>query len=69
MKNNSKNIKAIIFTIALVVLPFAVQVVSAQVGPPPIPVTPPTGVPIDGGIALLLAGLGGYAYKKFKGEK
>lgn len=69
MKNNTKNIKLIVLTLALIILPFAVQVAVAQgapAGPPP----PVPGVPIDGGITLLLAGLGAYGAKKlFKKEE
>jgi hypothetical protein len=44
--------------------PFAMTVLFAQPGPPPPPVPPP-GVPIDGGILLLLSGLAAYGTKKF----
>lgn len=36
----------------------------AQPAPPPPPPPPPAGIPIDGGLALLLAGLGAYGAKK-----
>jgi len=56
-------------TLALMILPFAIQVVQAQTAPAGPPPAPP-GVPIDGGIALLLAGLGAYGAKKlFKKEE
>ncbi|MCB0510436.1 MAG: hypothetical protein KDC82_06700 [Bacteroidetes bacterium] len=54
----------IVLTALLLLSPFAVQIVFAQPGPPP-PPPPPPGVPIDGGILLLLGGLGAYAAKKF----
>lgn len=69
MKMNTKNIKIALFTIALFLIPIASQVLLAQ-APPPGPPPPPPGVPIDGGIALLLAGLGAYGAKKmFKKEE
>ncbi|MFN8310447.1 MAG: hypothetical protein U0T73_10835 [Chitinophagales bacterium] len=48
----------------------AVAVASAQIiPPPPPPPPPPPGVPLDGGVLLMLAGSLGYgAWKKFKGE-
>lgn len=56
-------------TLALMILPFAIQVAQAQGAPAGPPPSPP-GVPIDGGIALLLAGLGAYGAKKlFKKEE
>lgn len=42
--------------------------VTAQIPPAGGPV-PPDGIPIDGGLGLLLAGMAGYAYKKFKKSK
>lgn len=47
-----------------------VLAVTAQVPPPGSGGTlPPDGIPIDGGLGLLLAGMAGYAYKKFKKDK
>lgn len=44
----------------------AVTVASAQVVPPPIPPPPPPGLPIDGGIALLISAGIAYGYKKLR---
>lgn len=52
--NSSKNTKITIF--ATVVLATLVSIASAQPPPPP-PPPPPTGVPLDGGILALLAGI------------
>ena len=52
--NSSKNTKITLF--ATVVLATLVSIVSAQPPPPP-PPPPPTGVPLDGGILALLAGI------------
>lgn len=57
------NKKIIISTIIILV---CVLAVSAQVPPPGGQNIPPDGIPIDGGLGLLLAGMAGYAYKKFK---
>ena len=56
-------------TVALLVLPFAAQVIFAQPPPPPPPPPPPAVVPLDGGLTLLLAGLGAYGVKKIFGKK
>ncbi|MEZ4978418.1 MAG: hypothetical protein R2772_03895 [Chitinophagales bacterium] len=69
MKKIFKSYKIqMLLTALLLIAPFAVQVVFAQPGPPP-PPPPPPGVPIDGGILLLLGGLGAYAAKKFASKK
>ena len=69
MKNTNKNIIIIAVIFALVFMPFAAQVLMAQTPPAGPPPAPP-GVPIDGGITLLLAGLGAYGAKKlFKKEE
>lgn len=62
----SKNINWIkLFALTvLLVAPFAVSIVFAQPAPPP-PPPPPVGIPIDGGIALLLGGLAAYGTKKY----
>ena len=62
-----KNIhwKYIAFTLALIVLPFAATVLMAQPPPPPPPAPAPSAIPLDGGISLLLAGLGAYGIKKY----
>ena len=52
--NSSKNTKITLF--ATVVLATLVSIASAQPPPPP-PPPPPTGVPLDGGILALLAGI------------
>ena len=52
--NSSINTKKTIF--ATVVLATLVSIASAQPPPPP-PPPPPTGVPLDGGILALLAGI------------
>ena len=52
--NSSKNTKITIF--ATVVLATLVSIASAQPPPPP-PPPPPAGVPLDGGILALLAGV------------
>lgn len=68
MKNIQK-IKIVVITLALLILPFAIVSLQAQGGPAGPPPAPP-GVPIDGGITLLLAGLGAYGAKKlFKKEE
>lgn len=69
MKNlNQLNWRYLVLTIALLVLPFAAQVIFAQPPPPPPPPPPPAGVPLDGGLTLLLAGLGAYGLKKILGK-
>ena len=60
----NKYLKAILMLV-LIVSPFAYSIVFAQPGPPPPPPPPPPGVPIDGGISLLLAGLAAYGTKKY----
>lgn len=52
--NSSINTKITLF--ATVVLATLVSIASAQPPPPP-PPPPPTGVPLDGGILALLAGI------------
>ncbi|WP_288954696.1 PID-CTERM protein-sorting domain-containing protein [uncultured Polaribacter sp.] len=42
------------------------SVMSSQVVPPPVPPPPPPGLPIDGGIALLLFSGILYGYRKLK---
>ena len=61
-----KNIKWLKFVVLAIVLasPIAVSFVFAQPAPPP-PPPPPAGIPIDGGIALLLGGLAAYGAKKY----
>lgn len=62
-----KNINWLKFLVLAIVLasPIAVSLVFAQPAPPPPPPPPPAGVPIDGGIALLLGGLTAYGAKKY----
>lgn len=60
---NNNWIKFFALTV-LLIAPFAVSFVFAQPAPPP-PPPPPVGVPIDGGIALLLGGLAAYGAKKY----
>ena len=50
--------------ILLVIFPFIFDGLLAQPLPPPPPPSPPDGIPIDGGLAILLAGLGAYGAKK-----
>lgn len=64
--NFTKYLKLLVLTI-LLIAPFAMNVAFAQPGPPPPPVPPP-GVPIDGGIVLLLSGLAAYGAKKIYGK-
>lgn len=52
--NSSKNTKITIFV--TIVLATLVSITSAQPPPPP-PPPPPAGVPLDGGILALLAGI------------
>lgn len=64
MKNlNSKSILRYVLLTIVFVSPIVMSAVFAQPGPPPPPVPPP-GVPIDGGILLLLSGLAAYGAKK-----
>lgn len=63
-KDINKNLKWALF-IVLLIVPVAFNVLYAQPGPPPPPAPPPPGVPIDGGIALLLSGLAAYGAKKY----
>ena len=53
----------VLLTIVLL-SPILITTLFAQPGPPP-PPPPPVGVPIDGGILLLLSGLAAYGAKKF----
>lgn len=53
-----------IFTLILFLV--ICSAIIAQVPPPGGSNLPPDGIPIDGGLGLLLAGLAGYAYKKFR---
>ena len=53
----------------LLITPLAITIVSAQPPPPPPPPPPPAGVPLDGGITLLLGGLAAYGAKKIWGNK
>lgn len=53
----------LLLVVVLMSAPFAISVLFAQPGPPP-PPPPPVGVPIDGGILLLLSGLAAYGAKK-----
>ena len=55
--------KIIILTLITVVI---ASFTFAQIPPPGNGGSPPAGIPLDGGLGLLLAGLVGYAYKKFK---
>lgn len=55
--------KLIILSISILCL-IAPVVLFAQPAPPP-PPPPPAGIPIDGGIALLLSGLAAYGAKKY----
>lgn len=59
--------KKIIITTLIILVTIAA--VTAQIPPPGNGGTPPDGIPIDGGLGLLLAGMAGYAYKKFKKSK
>lgn len=54
----------IIFFLSLFVLAI-VTVSNAQVPPPGGSNLPPDGIPIDGGLGILLAGLIAYSYKKY----
>lgn len=67
IKYMSKLIIAI--SIILLVLPFLTDGLMAQPAPPPPPPPPPAGIPIDGGLALLLAGLGAYGVRKIWNKK
>ena len=60
------NKKIITLTIIAVI---AVSFSYAQIPPPGSGGLPPDGIPLDGGLGLLLAGLIGYAYKQFKSKK
>ena len=51
--------------LTLCVLLLASIALIAQVPPPGGQNLPPDGIPIDGGLGLLIAGLIGYAYKRF----
>lgn len=64
----TKNKVQLLLTVLLIMSPIAIQIVMAQPGPPP-PPPPPPSVPLDGGILLLLGGLGAYAGKKYFGKK
>ena len=55
--------------LTLSILLLASMALIAQVPPPGGSGLPPDGIPIDGGLCLLLAGMVGYAYKKFKSAK
>lgn len=61
-----KNINWLKFLVLAIVVasPIAVSMVFAQPAPPP-PPPPPAGIPIDGGISLLLGGLAAYGAKKY----
>lgn len=56
-------LKFLILTV-LLIAPFTLSYVFAQPAPPP-PPPPPLGIPIDGGIAILLSGLAAYGAKKY----
>jgi len=60
---NTNLFKFIILSV-LLIAPFTLSYVFAQPAPPP-PPPPPLGVPIDGGIAILLSGLAAYGAKKY----
>tara|TARA_Y100000385_G_scaffold236486_1_gene250609 strand:- start:317 stop:523 length:207 start_codon:yes stop_codon:yes gene_type:complete len=60
---NKNLLKFVVFTL-LFVAPFTLSYVFAQPAPPP-PPPPPVGIPIDGGIAILLSGLAAYGAKKY----
>lgn len=65
MKNNKRtNWIYLALTIALLVVPFAAQVLMAQPPPPPPPPPPPAVVPL-GGLGLLIAGLAAYGAKRY----
>jgi len=64
----NKTYRVLLLTI-LLIAPLAVSMVFAQPGPPPPPPPPPPGVPLDGGITLLLGGLAAYGAKKIWGNK
>ena len=51
----------------VLISPIILNVAFAQVAPPP-PPPPPAGVPIEGGLFLLLSGLAAYGAKKVYGK-
>lgn len=63
-----KNKKTIFLVVTLFVLPLFTNIVFSQALPPPVPPTPPTGVPF-GAVEFLLSALGIYAAKKMRREK
>ncbi len=65
---NFKLISKKILLTLLFLGPIAITVIFAQPPPPPPPPPPPAGVPIDGGVAILLAGLGLYGAKKYRDQ-
>ena len=67
MKNNSKYIKFTFLLMFLMIIPMSINFTFGQTLPPPPP--PQPGVPIDGGLTLLLAGLGAYGAKKIFTKK
>jgi hypothetical protein len=65
--SRNKNLLKFVILTVLLVAPFTLSYVFAQPTPPP-PPPPPVGVPIDGGIAILLGGLAAYGAKKYLGK-
>ena len=57
----------IIMATLVLISPIILNVAFAQVAPPP-PPPPPAGVPIEGGLFLLLSGLAAYGAKKVYGK-
>lgn len=60
--------KLLLLSITTLVMTLITNMVFSQALPPPLPPPAPTGVPF-GAVEYLLAGLGVYAYKKFKNSK
>lgn len=65
---SNKFFKVLVLTL-MFIAPLAINIVFAQPGPPPPPPPPPAGVPLDGGVILLLSGLAAYGAKKFWGKE
>ena len=59
-----KTLKIILLS-AVVLAPL---LIFAQPPPPPPPPPAPAGVPLDGGILLLLSGLAAYGFKKLRNQ-
>lgn len=63
---DSRKVVFVTYIITAVLLLLTMSGIAQAPPPAPPPPPPPPGTPIDGGVALLIGGAVGYAYRKYK---